>query len=55
MTDLTDGTRCSDCGELIDESMDTPQGRAPCKKCGSTNRVIGFRSIRLRLLAMDTA
>lgn len=41
MTDLTDGTRCSDCGELIDESMDTLEGRAPCKKCGSTNRVIG--------------
>jgi hypothetical protein len=40
MADYSDETRCSVCGELIDESMDTLEARAPCKKCGSTKWVL---------------
>ena len=37
---MNSNARCSNCGELIDESQDAPGERLPCPSCGATGRTI---------------
>ena len=41
MGNVTQATRCQDCGELLDESPSLlPEQRSPCPKCGSVARQV---------------
>lgn len=44
--------KCTNCGTLLDDNQDPPDGRLPCPKCGSTHRVISV-SIHENVVVRD--
>lgn len=52
MSETGSSTVCGECGAPIEETLDTPEARNPCSKCGGTKRSINV-SITESVTARD--
>lgn len=52
MRSTPNDTFCSTCGDLIDKTLDTPENRIPCLRCGATARTI-YESMIISVIYRD--